>query len=344
MVRIFAGLVTSLAGLTLVAVTPAQAENGWITDGEGGFYSLDTDTTVTSPVGLMSLPVGSLAAIGRSTMLGIQNGPGSEQHLVSVDVATGSTADRGLLDGVDMWDGLTATADGTLYVAAVGAGEGVPVYTVDPADGSMTPVGESRPGVAYPALAGACGGDLLGADAAGHLVKIDRTSGSSSMLGPMAPGGDPVVALAFDHAHRTLWAMTRNESGERLFRVDPATGTTTATSYAPGQIGAGPIGLAFDSPSACRYDRKVSLAYSDKGRKFTGRLTSSWQPCTSGQKVSVYRKVKGPDDKLGTVQTGSTGRFSLSKALTRGSAYAIAAKSSKPATGVCLAASSGLVR
>lgn len=344
MIRIFStvGVVATLvAGL---AAAPAEAETGWLTDGVGGLYSLNTATAIASPVGSMAEPVGALAAFGASTMLGIQNGPGDEQHLVSIDLATATTTDRGLLDQADAWAGLTSTADGTLYATAVGVGQDVPLFTVDPADATMMPVGDDQPDLRYVALAGGCGDLLLGADDQGFLVKVDRASGGAQILAEFSTGGDAVVALAYDHAHRTVWAMTRNLSDEHLFRIDPATGVTTPTTYQPGQIGSGPIGLAFDSPSACRYQRKLSLGYASRTKKFTGRLTSSWQPCTASQKVSIYRKVKGPDDKLGTVTTGSGGKFKLKKALKHGSAYAVATKSSKASTGVCLSAKSGLTR
>lgn len=340
------GIIATLVAVLAVGAAPAQAESGWITDGDGFLYKLNTATGLATIVGSMSTSISALAGDGSSTLLGIEEGPGQEQHLVSLDVATAATDERGLMDASDLWVSLTVTSDGTMYTASAGTTPHASIYEVDPADGSMAPVGDAQSDSHFAALAGGCGNTLVAADQSNHLVSVDRATGVPTIFGALPAGGDPVVALAFDHQHGTLWAMSRSSAGdEHLFQVDPTAGGTTATTYLPGQIGSGPIGLAFDSPSACRYQRKLSLAYSAKARKFTGRLTSGgWQPCAASQKVSVFRKVTGPDDKLGTVRTSATGHFSLDKRLTRGSAYAVAPKSSKPSTGVCLGASSGLVR
>ena len=334
------GLVACLSLVT----APASAAEGWITDGDGGLHHLDTATGTASMVGLMPQAVSALAATAPSTMLGLQEVPGDGQHLVAVDVVTATTSDRGQLAPGFVFAALTSTADGTVYAAAEDSDHSQ-LFVVTPDDASLTPVGDpqARPGLQ--ALAGACGGDLLGVDANDNLVRVDRVTGAVLIIGhPTTGPGEFVQALAFDHQSRTLWALTNGPNGEHLLAVDPATGAATQTPYQSGQVGSAPLGLAFDTPASCSYERRLSALYHARTERFTGRLVGSWQPCTAGQKVRVYRRVPGPDRRIGSTTTRSDGRWALSVAKGRGPVYAEAPASHHPVTGSCLPARSGLIR
>ena len=109
-------------------------------------------------------------------------------------------------------------------------------------------------------------------------------------------------------------------------------------------MGSAPLGLALDTPAACRYERRISAHYSARTERFTGRLVGDWQPCTAGQKVRVYRRVPGPDHLLGSATTKPDGHYTVSAAMGRGPAYAKAPDSRNAVTGRCLMARSALTR
>jgi hypothetical protein len=87
-------------------------------------------------------------------------------------------------------------------------------------------------------------------------------------------------------------------------------------------------------------ERRRSLSISYSHSNFTGKLTSSQKPCTRSQSVAVYRQRSGPDQKVGSDRTNSSGAYSVHKRNASGHFYAKAARSTVAGTGVCLEAKS----
>jgi hypothetical protein len=87
-------------------------------------------------------------------------------------------------------------------------------------------------------------------------------------------------------------------------------------------------------------ERRRTLSISYGHSNFTGKLTSSQKPCTRSQSVAVYRQRSGPDQKVGSDRTNSSGAYSVHKSSAKGTFYAKAARSTVAGTGVCLEAKS----
>jgi PKD repeat protein len=88
-----------------------------------------------------------------------------------------------------------------------------------------------------------------------------------------------------------------------------------------------------------QFTRTLGIGYSDKKDRFSGKLTSESPACTSSQKVSVFKKRKGNDPKLGSATTNASGKYSLTKKKAGGNFYAKIDQSSSSG-GTCLAAQS----
>jgi hypothetical protein len=71
--------------------------------------------------------------------------------------------------------------------------------------------------------------------------------------------------------------------------------------------------------------RTLTLAYKGGTKTFKGKLAASTAPaCAAGRTVFVWKKVSGPDLKLGHATTGPTGAYSLAKKAKAGKYYATA--------------------
>ena len=314
----------------------AAGTTGYVSGGDA-FYHLDSTSLTLSPTGTVT-PLISTATASDRTLYGVVE---DGRHLVTINPATGATTPVGqlALPASYVVSALTAAADGTVYAATYDSSSiGVVsrLFRVDPATADTTAIGEARSGDALVALAGACGGRLLGVDFDNNLVRVNRSSGAPRVVGPLGPGlgGDDSVSLAYDHATRSLWALA-SASGGRLYKVDDVTGRLTSTPFASGQLEA-PMSLAFDGPSACRYSRTLTLSYSTAKHRFQGRLAGEYAPCAEHQVVRVFQKQPGPDKLMGVTTTSASGSFRLSQRLVK-RAYAVAPRSSSTTTGVCLA-------
>jgi hypothetical protein len=91
-------------------------------------------------------------------------------------------------------------------------------------------------------------------------------------------------------------------------------------------------------------ERRRTLSISYAHSAFTGKLSSSQKPCTRSQSVAVYRQKSGPDAKVGSDRTNSSGAYSVHKSGAKGTFYAKAPRSTVAGTGVCLEAKSSAKR
>jgi Laminin B (Domain IV) len=89
---------------------------------------------------------------------------------------------------------------------------------------------------------------------------------------------------------------------------------------------------------------KLTLAYQKSRKRFVGKLSSSKAPCVAGRTVTVFKKKKGPDHKLGKAVSKDNGSFKLAKKADPGSYFAKTGSKLMPDDGLlCTGAKSGLV-
>jgi hypothetical protein len=325
----------------LVLASPAVATRGYLTSGTN-FGSIESDTFLTTSIGNTSEAMAVLGRAPGGTLYGIDDGDARDQALRTIDRASGATTSPGPLleDGVatELFAALTAARGGGLFATAeiTAPSSANQLYRVDRSTGGATAIGPERSGVLV-ALAGDCGGRLLGVDAENQLVRVSRTDGSWTGIGtvaPLPPGAFP-RALAFDHSSERLYLLT----GEpEIYEVDPGSGALTPTAFTPSGAFMDTSTLAFDAPDACRTSRTLTLSYQGRKERFAGRLTASWRPCATGERVMVFRRRAGRDQRIGADRTDSRGRFAVS-ADGGGRYYAVAPRSAGP-DGTCLLARS----
>lgn len=321
----------------LSAAAPAAATRGYITSDTTLGY-IETDTFQTGSIGNVSEAMVSLGRAPGGTLQGIDLGDARDQALHTISAVTGASTTAGPLldDGDDdrifaalsavRGDGLFATAE---IVAPASANQ---LYRVDLATGAATERGPSASDGVLVALAGDCQGRLLGVDDTNQLVRVDRADGSWTAIGGLTPlplGAIP-RALAYDHADERLFLLTDEP---KIYEVEPSTGALTPTTFVPSGTFANVSTLAIDGPDACHTNRSLSLTYNDRRERFTGRLRAAWAPCAAGEKVVVFRRRPGRDQRVGEARTNRKGRFALAED-GRGSYYAKAPRSAG-ADGTC---------
>lgn len=347
-----AAVATALAlcvSLTIGAATGAAGAgsgSGYVTDADS-VYGIDTNTMTLSRLGALARPLVALTLGTDSELYGIDDG---DQSLQRVNRTTGAETTQGQLLGTAdhgrIFASLTALPGGKLYTSSYdidGPSLDGQLYVVNPATGAASARGQRQTDDALLSLAGGCSGTLFGANDLNELVTVAPSTGVASPVGQLRPWptGAEGVALAFDHADGTLWALVyqNGDAAERFYRVDPGTGTLTATSFI-GQPGSDPSTLALDSPAQCRYSRTVSLTHPADTSRFQGVVRAKQRPaCAASQRVRLLRQRPGADSQVGSALTDGQGRYRIAAPPNRGKFYAVAAKRSG-ADGVCLAAQS----
>ncbi len=156
----------------------------------------------------------------------------------AVDTATGSATVIGnaVPGGGETWSGLTAAVDGTLYASATTCSSST-LYTINPADGSATPIGPITNGACIIDIAIAPTGELYGVDiVSDSLIQIDPASGAGTVIGPLGIDANYAQGMDFDELTGTLyWAAYNSGAGQGELRViDPATGASTLVGAFPG--------------------------------------------------------------------------------------------------------------
>jgi DNA-binding beta-propeller fold protein YncE len=332
-----AGACAVVFSALLVLASPAAATRGYLTSGTN-FGSIESDTFLTTSIGNTSEAMAVLGRAPEGTLYGIDDGDARDQVLRTIDKATGATTSTGPLleDGVatELFATLAAARGGGLFATAeiTAPSSANQLYRVDRSTGEATAIGPERSGVLV-ALAGDCGGRLLGVDADNQLVRVSRTDGSWTGIGtvaPLPPGAFP-RALAYDHAAESLYLLTTEP---KIYEVDPASGAVTPTTFTPSGAFMNASTLAFDAPDACRTSRTLTLSYQGGKERFSGRLAASWRPCATGEKVTVFRRRAGRDQRIGADRTDRRGRFAVSA--DGGGRYYATAPRSVGTDGICL--------
>jgi hypothetical protein len=343
--RRFVILLAMVLLCTPVAPSALSAEepDGFITAGwtTTELRSLDLPTLSTASIGDTSSPMTALARGPGGTLYGIA---GTTLH--RIDPATGTALESRLLLGGSqaLYDALLVKGD-RFYASFSEPGDlAGPMEhqligwsTFGGAIDQFIPGGENDLMVG---LAASCGGPTFAMRATTlKLTRIDLSTGVQTDIGSL--GGSLAadeywVDIAYDHATRTMYALT---SEDRLFTVNTSTGAAAPTSHL--SEGGERIALTFDSLAECRYSRSLSLRYSK--RSFRGRLTSTAQHCYAQRKVSVLRKRPGPDAKIGSDVTDASGRYVVPARRRNGKFYAKTGQIKHP-LGICLTKASGVVR
>jgi hypothetical protein len=102
--------------------------------------------------------------------------------------------------------------------------------------------------------------------------------------------------------------------------------------------------LVGSAPSGCPdVSRRLTLLRADD--VFKGRLVSATTPCRGGQIVTLFRRVPGPDNRVGRPgRTRSNGRYKLKGPASRGTYYATVTEQTVPDVATCLAVKSKRLR
>lgn len=98
-------------------------------------------------------------------------------------------------------------------------------------------------------------------------------------------------------------------------------------------------------PPTTNVPRTLTLSYSKKSKAFKGKLKAPLDPeaCAASQKVTVFKKRKGADLKLGSPKTDSQGAYKLKDPGRNGTYYASIAEKTIGQS-VCKSAKSGTVQ
>ncbi len=229
-----------------------------------------------------------------------------------VDVATGEATTVGAagLQSGDTPTGLTCDkTDGTMYAASTNGTESL-LYTIDPATGASTVVGPTGiPALIDIAIDGE--GQMYGYDIVGdNAYKIDKTNGTSTMIGSIGFNASYAQGMGWDPASDVIYMAAYNagtSAGElRLF--DKLTGNTAVIGSLPGEIdgfafpGGGSNWLSIDPktgiiPAGASQDVIVTLDGNyippQKDYTLTGSILFTSDPNVATTSVPVTFTVQG---------------------------------------------------
>jgi hypothetical protein len=182
-------------------------------------------------------------------LLGTLNG---SDYLVSIDRTTGAGTQIGHL-GIGFLEAMTALEYDARYRVLYGA-VAQTLYTVDPLSGAAMPVGGGNLAFNAKGLANDPVADVLygaGFDldtfARNNLYYVDRETGTSSLIGPVAGISFGIQGLGFDWVSGTLYALDEIlPSGARIVKINPSSLFATPVTGDINPSRTGWNGLTFD--------------------------------------------------------------------------------------------------
>jgi hypothetical protein len=204
-------------------------------------------------VGSIAISISAVARLHSAEfapMLGTLNGP---DYLVSIDRDTGVGTRIGPL-GIGFDDAMTALEYDAINHVLYGAVSAniTGLFEVNPLTGAATRIGDPdslgilATGMAHDSINDilyAAGGDRFFRK---NLYTIDRNSGESQLLGPVAGVNDSLQGLAFDPRPMTLYGLDEFlNTGARIIKIDPQTLTSSPITGTISDEN-GWNGLAFD--------------------------------------------------------------------------------------------------
>jgi hypothetical protein len=206
----------------------------------GIFMSFDMDdpSNATTIANVSIVPFGgTFDASNTDFMYVIDYNDGA---IKKVEVATGNVTTVGTagLQSGDNPTGLTCDkSTGILYASSTNGTESM-IYTIDPATGAATVIGPTGiPALIDIAIDGT--GQMYGYDiVADNAYKIDKTNGTSTMIGSIGFNSSYAQGMGWDPASDAIYMAAYNagtSAGElRLF--DKVTGNTAVLGSLPGEI------------------------------------------------------------------------------------------------------------
>ncbi len=159
-------------------------------------------------------------------------------HLLSVDTASGVATDVGPATPLPghTWTGLASDpTTGTLFASSCDLTTSH-LYAIDPAAGAATPIGEIANADGVIGIAVSPTGELYALDIASDaLLHVDKTTGMSTVIGPVGFDANYAQGMDFDDATHTLYlAAYNNATRQAELRIaDTATGATAVVGFFP---------------------------------------------------------------------------------------------------------------
>jgi len=164
-------------------------------------------------------------------------------QFVTIDTTTGARTVIGSAIGNGNWSGMTGATDGTLYASSSVCGTSSTLYTVDPATGALTIVGDIGAGTCIIDIAINAQGQMYGVDIVSDvLMQIDPATGAGTVVGSLGVSANYAQGMDFEEDTGILYWAAYIASGE-LRIIDTATGASTLVGAFPG--GNEVDGLAF---------------------------------------------------------------------------------------------------
>lgn len=233
-----------------IVVTDRQAFGG-----AGGLIAVDPGSgqqTALSQGGMFVDPSGVAIAGDGTIIVSDQHAFGGTGGLIAVDPGSGAQTKVVAATFFIQPFGIAVDGDGSVLVAYLRRAEHPrgDVMRVDPDNGEHRAV---APGFAFrmPAWVTLDGGgniwvaddDIAGFDS--RLIRVDRTSGTATVVAVDRPPGAIYQGAAVDQGGRILVANDPNHGTKELHRFDPVSGGSTTVSA--GQKFVRPMGVALEA-------------------------------------------------------------------------------------------------
>jgi hypothetical protein len=163
-----------------------------------------------------------------------------EKNLYTINTATAAETLVGACTtfGTESWTGMTASVDGTLYASSTDISRST-LYTIDPATGTATVIGQitNAPGIIDIAIN--TSGQIYGVDIINdNLVSIDPATGAGTIVGAIGFDASFAQGMSFDWKTGILYLAALNNSSlyGQMRIADTATGATTPVGFFPGAV------------------------------------------------------------------------------------------------------------
>lgn len=243
-------LIVTLAALATwpVGSIPAQGDMLYGVRGGSVLVRIDTSTRMTTLIGSIGFSgVGGLAFGNDGTLYGIAT---SNDALLAIDTKTGAGKSVGAVGTAVAFStglGNDPVKDVLYGITQQGVGYSGYLATYSKTTGKATPVGDTG-GSAVVGLGFDAAGQLWGIDGGGgheELIKIDKTSGATVVVGAQGLAAYPGIGCFDIGPSGTFWAINNTGSSYQLVRVNPASGVPTLVGALTGITVSGALtGLA----------------------------------------------------------------------------------------------------
>ncbi|MBN1657754.1 MAG: carboxypeptidase regulatory-like domain-containing protein, partial [Anaerolineae bacterium] len=155
-------------------------------------------------------------------------------EFVAIDTTTGVRTVIGTAVGNGNWSGMTGAGDGTLYASSSVCGTSSTLYTIDPATGMLTTVGNIGAGSCIIDIAINAAGEMYGIDIiTDQLWQIDPMTGVGTPVGALGVSANYAQGMDFEEDTGVLYWAAYTTQGE-LRIIDTATGASTLVGPFPG--------------------------------------------------------------------------------------------------------------